>query len=251
MIGELANRLVAAGHLARGVFLIGWMGIAVIVPLFWLAPIHTGVALGAQTRVSHTATYGLAPWLSLDQKWREPPGQRLDPADPAWPFRHSMSTLQYNIRPRGVFVNTLLTVFFVIPLFVWRLFARGDPSARPCGVCGYDMRAIESTQCPECGTPLKQQTPRHLIWNMNAQGGDILRLTLAWAIVGAFTWIVGGALALIDMYQFAEASRTGTVTFQTSGWGTRIFLGMTMIWLTLAVGLAAVKLKNSSQVFDR
>jgi hypothetical protein len=43
--------------------------------------------------------------------------------------------------------------FWILRRQIRRLRPPADPDARPCEVCGYDLRAQEVPRCPECGTP--------------------------------------------------------------------------------------------------
>lgn len=242
MIVRFANRLSATGLTARCVFCLGLAGLAVVVPALWLMPVHRPVAVGAQLRLSHTASYGLVTWLSLDQRWREPPGYVGDPA--ATTEAHLQSTLQWNIHQRGVMINLLGTLGFAAVLFMAWTLMRGDSESRPCGVCGYDLRGHTHGSCPECGTPLAQLTARRLLLNREARTGHVIRAGLSLILIGAFTWILGGGLALRDAASFISESRAGTVAFTSPSWSAVMLLSMILAAVFVGATVATASIKN-------
>jgi hypothetical protein len=52
-----------------------------------------------------------------------------------------------------------MAVLAIIGAVVWLLVRRprgGDPSLMACGACGYSVRGVQTTACPECGADLRE-----------------------------------------------------------------------------------------------
>ena len=242
-IVRFAIRLSSAGPVARYAFLLGLAGLAIVVPALWLMPKHWPVAVGAQVRLSHTAHYGLVTWFSLDQRWREPPGHVAGPDSIT--EDHLESTVQWNIHPRGVLINSLASLGFAALLVVmWKKLMRDNVQSRPCGGCGYDLRGHSQGPCPECGVPPERLTSRRLLLNTDSRAGHFMRAGVILVLMGAFAWVLGGGLAVSDAVSFVRESRAGTLEVTSSHWWGRVLQSMALVVLVVATYHAADAIKN-------
>jgi hypothetical protein len=103
-------------------------------------------------------------------------------------------------------------VLGVIGAVVWLIARRprgsGDPNLMACGACGYAVRGVQTTSCPECGADLREVG----IARPRTAGGNAawwVVLIAVIAIVGLFmVCCVGGLFISYDTLQTPPAPPT-------------------------------------------
>jgi hypothetical protein len=101
-----------------------------------------------------------------------------------------------------------MAVLAIIGAVVWLLVRRprgGDPSLMACGACGYSVRGVQTTACPECGADLREVG----IVRPRASGGSA-----AWWVVLAVSVVLALFLGLFCLggLFWARGSASGTFT---------------------------------------
>lgn len=119
-------------------FLLVWMG---GMYLCWGWPLSP---LGWDPKTDGTLGYeyskfGFTGWLSRETVWRQVPASAADTS--------------FQVEPRGLVTALIITAVSSLILYVgWRAAVGGFACARGvCDGCGYDLRALSASRCPECG----------------------------------------------------------------------------------------------------
>lgn len=111
--------------------------------LCWLsiAESWTGGGMDRQgvTRSMHEITFGFSEWLTWSEIIHE--------------STQIKRTEHWQVEPRGLAVALIMTALSSLILYVgWRAAVGGFACARgTCDGCGYDLRALSASRCPECG----------------------------------------------------------------------------------------------------
>ncbi len=93
----------------------------------------------------HSAVFGLLSYLTIDQDMVDPDGQLVSGGDPI---------VQWNWNQRAVIWSSAYTVLGAVAAYVLiRVLTTRGRLEGWCDECGYDLTALESARCPECGQP--------------------------------------------------------------------------------------------------
>jgi len=88
----------------------------------------------------------------------------------------------------------VLAVFLLLAAGGWLLLvarSRNDDRSPHCGICGYNLTGRASDRCPECGTPLNDDTlsegpPSRMRWGHFLAGAILLASAISTVVWLAF-----------------------------------------------------------------
>lgn len=113
-------------------------------------------------------------------------------------------------------IGIALGVLFVRGIFAMRTITQAPPSSSVCPHCGYDIRGLDTTLCPECGNTLNASPSHAAVRRSRRQlpGYVLANGVLAWTVFSLITLI---AAVLFTTAKYSDFTVIGSLVFWLVG----------------------------------